>query len=155
MTIPVYCNAIVNAHVGARSINLKGPTRCSEQWGHRAVFRSWVQQVHELTSSVDEKHALMDLALNEMRQGLLTGSRCLQLEEWIQEEKENDLSKEDNRIATAVSEAVSATLANTRISPCENCLIGMGSIFIALLLFIIGTAPFLFSKGLMDRLFAQ
>jgi hypothetical protein len=163
MIIPIYRDSNIDAEVLRWDGNTARPTRVHEVWAHRGVFNNWLQQVKELTNGrPDEKHALMDLALSDMRDGLLTATRAAQLEVWIEQEKENDLAEEtvqgamgeDKRIATAVSEAVSATLAHTRITPCENCLIGCGSIFIALLLFVLGTAPFLFSRGLMEKLFS-
>jgi hypothetical protein len=163
MIIPIYRDSNVDAEVLRWGGSAVRPTRVHEVWAHRGVFNNWLQQVNELTNGrSDEKHALMDLALSDMRGSLLTATRSAQLEVWIQQEKENDLAEEvvqkaageEERIATAVSEAVSATLAHTRITPCENCLIGCGSIFIALLLFVVGTAPFLFSRGLMEKLFS-
>jgi hypothetical protein len=163
MIIPIYRDSNVDDEVLRMSGGTTRPTRVHEVWAHRGVFNNWLQQVNELTNGRhDEKHALMDLALSDMRARPLSWSRLAQLEVWIEQEKENDLadetvqeaSREKERIATAVSEAVSATLAHTRITPCENCLIGCGSIFIALLLFVVGTAPFLFSRGLMEKLFS-
>jgi hypothetical protein len=142
MSIPVYCNAIVDAHVEGRSRHLKSPTRCCEHWGHREAFNIWLQGVAALTrDNIDEKHVLMDLAVAEMRAGLLSGIRFTQLEEWIMREKESDLVDAEMKKAIAP------------VGPCENFMICIKSIFMVLLLFILGTAPFILSRGLIERLF--
>ncbi len=43
---------------------------------------------------------------------------------------------------------------NTRITPCENCIICVGSVSAALLLFILGAVSFIFIRSLMDNIFA-
>ena len=142
MTIPVYCNAIVNMQVEDRSRHLKSPIHCCEHWGHRTAFNDWLHQVYILTcDNIDEKHALMDLAVVKMQSGMLSRTRSAQLDEWILREKESDM--------------FDAEIKNTidQISHYEKFMNCMGSVSIVLLLVILGTTPFILSRGLMETLF--